>query len=105
MQNFLTSHEEDELRKQHHRELGRKSADRIKVVLMANDARKYHDIAKVLLLHPDTVIQHIQDYVQNKKLHLESGGKDEKLNPEQAIALEGEVDQPLYAKRQTYAPG
>ena len=89
MQDFLTLHEEAELRKQHHRELGRKSADRMKVVLLANAGWKYSEIGDAMLLHPDTIVQHVQDYVENKKLKLESGGKDGKLVSWKADPLAG----------------
>ena len=75
MQNFLTNREETEPRKQHHRELGCKSADRMKVVLLAHAGWKYSEIAAALLFHPDTVVQHVQDYVENKNWVLQAAGK------------------------------
>ena len=70
----------------------------MKVVLLAHAGWKYSEIAAALLLHPDTVVQHVQDYVENKKLGLASGGKDEKLNSAQTLALEAELDRVLYSK-------
>lgn len=86
MQNFLTPNEEFTLRKLHHQECDRKAADRLKVVLLAHAGWTYPEIGEALLLHPDTVVQHVKDYVENKKLKIERGGKDEKLTPEQVLA-------------------
>jgi DNA-binding NarL/FixJ family response regulator len=59
----------------HHKELGRRTADRIKAVLLTD----YRQIAKVLFLDEDTINNHVNEYMKNKKLSIQSSISESKL--------------------------
>ena len=97
MKDFLTTHAQMQLRKLHHQERDRKVADRIKAVLLANEGKTYVEIGHFLLLHHDTVAQHVKEYLESEKLGLNYTGRAEKLTPEQCVLLEAELDLNLYS--------
>jgi transposase len=58
-----------------------------KAVLAYDDGYTYTEISRILLIDDETVRRHIQDYCNENKLSIESGGSDSKLNEKQTQAL------------------
>jgi transposase len=87
MGQLLTEHERLRLLKEHHKEKNRRNGDRIKAVLLGDDGYSYKAIAAVLFLDEETISRHIRDYISKKKLSLNSGGSQSKLNEPQAREL------------------
>ena len=98
MKNFLNEKEKTELKLKHRSERDRKTADRIKAVLLSNEGWEYKQIAKVLLLDDETIRRHINDYVSNKKLNIESGGSFSKLNVDQSGFLIKHLKENTYTR-------
>jgi DNA-binding NarL/FixJ family response regulator len=74
--NFLKTDEREYLKTIHRKESERRTADRIKAVLLADGGWSYKQIAKALLLDDDTVSQHVNEYMENKKLRIQTGGSE-----------------------------
>jgi transposase len=87
MHKMLTLEERRILIKRHRHERDGKVRDRIKAVLAYDDGYSYTEIAKILLLDDKTVARHIDDYLQEKKLTLASGGSDSKLTANETREL------------------
>jgi transposase len=87
MHKILVLEERKNLIKRHRHERDGKIRDRIKAVLAYDDGYGYTEIAKILLLDDKTVSRHIDDYLQEKKLCLSSGGSDGKLTIEETREL------------------
>jgi hypothetical protein len=49
MSKFLSSEEQQELKQRHRKEKDRRTADRIKAVLMSNNGWSFREISKILL--------------------------------------------------------
>lgn len=96
--NFLTEEECQELKLKHRQEKNRRKADRIKAVLLANKGWNYRQIADALLLDEDTVSTHVNEYISEKKLEIESGGSESKLSSEQTEKLIVELESKIYLK-------
>lgn len=64
MKNFLTAQEVLILKEAHHSSRLRKSADRIKTILLLNQGLRYEQIAKLLLLDETTVRRYYNEYKQ-----------------------------------------
>lgn len=87
MHKILTATERKTLIKQHRQERDGKIRDRIKAVLAYDDGYNYSEIAKILLLEDTTVSRHVDDYLQEKRLALASGGSASKLTEAEAQEL------------------
>lgn len=87
MREILTKAERNILVKQHRQERDGKTRDRIKAVLAYDNGYSYSEIAKILLLEDTTVSRHVDDYLQEKKLALASGGSNSKLSESEAQEL------------------
>jgi transposase len=87
MKKILTIAARNELIKQHRHERDKKVCDRIKAVLAYDDGYSCSEIAKFLLLEDTTVGRHIEDYLRENKLSLESGGSDSKLSTHETKEL------------------
>lgn len=98
MKNFLDEKEVIGLRKKHRSERDGKIRDRIKVVLSANYGWEYEEIAEILLLNDETIRRHIKEYLSEKKLRLESGGSESKLNESQTTELKKHLEENTYTK-------
>jgi len=94
--NFLSPEEVAKLRSRHRMDNQRKSCDRIKAVLLANEGWTYVKISDVLLLDEQTISRHVQDYKANKKLKNESGGSKSQLDAAQAESLIQHLKEKLY---------
>jgi transposase len=79
MYNKLSRQVRNNLIARHRKERDGKVRDRIKAVLAYDDGYSYSEIAKILLLDDETVRRHIDDYYNNNKLDIESGGSQSKL--------------------------
>lgn len=64
MKDFLTAQEVLILKEAHHSARLRKSADRIKTILLLNQGFSYEQIAKLLLLDETTVWRYYKEYKQ-----------------------------------------
>lgn len=95
---FLTPEERTVLLKQHKKERDKRIADRIKVVLLRDDAWSLQEIAEALFITDEAVRKHLADYLRNGKLKPENGGSESFLNDEQSAKLLEHVDNRLYSK-------
>ena len=87
MKNFLTEDERSTLKIQHRSEKDRRTGDRIKAILLADKGWTFKHIAEALFLDEETISLHVSDYNSNKKLSIETGGSQSKLNGDQIIKL------------------
>ena len=65
MGKFLTSDQRIILQEAHHSSRFRKSADRIKAILLLNDGFTYKEVAKILLLDEMTIRRYKKEYKEN----------------------------------------
>lgn len=96
MKNGLSSSEKLRLRQLHRQERDGRTRDRIKAVLAYDEGYTYTEIARILLIDDETVRRHIQDYCNENKLSIESGGSDSKLNEKQTQALTAHLSDHTY---------
>ena len=89
MKDFLNQSERDDSKTQHRQEKNRRVADRIKAILLSDIGWSYRQISQALLLDEQTIGRHVDDYLEEKKLTLSSGGSESKLNPLQTRLLVG----------------
>lgn len=87
MKKFLNTSERDQLITQHRKEKDRRTGDRIKAILMADNGWSFKDIAKALLLDQETISRHVKEYIESKKLSISTGGSDSKLSFEQSVEI------------------
>ncbi len=85
MKIFITAAQKAELEHLHDTTRDGRVRDRTKAVLMASEGWTSVMIAQALRLHETTVNQHINDYVNTRKLKPENGGSASRLNVEQTI--------------------
>ncbi|SET62205.1 Transposase [Thorsellia anophelis DSM 18579] len=83
----LTDKEKSELLHQHAKTRDKRVCDRIKAVIHASNGWSVREISTALLISEASVLRHIQDYLNEKKLKPENGGSESKLTPEQTRAL------------------
>jgi DNA-binding NarL/FixJ family response regulator len=62
MKDFLKETEREELKKRHRQEKDRRTADRIKAVLMSDKGGSFREIAAILLLDEETISKHVEEY-------------------------------------------
>lgn len=96
--NFLTKEEREKLRSEHRKERDRKVADRIKAVLSSDAGWTYREISEILLIDEQTISGHVEEYKDNKKLELNSGGSASKLTSQQTVELSLRLEQVTYLK-------
>jgi transposase len=94
----LTEQEEKELKMMHRKEQGKKIADRIKVVLLTNEGWNYLQISRALFINEDTARIHFKEYIDSKKLIINSGGSKSKLSDEDSKSLALHLEANIYAK-------
>ena len=87
MKKFLNTSERGQLITQHRKEKDRRTGDRIKAILMADNGWSFKDIAKALLLDQETISRHVKEYVESKKLSISTGGSESKLSFEQSVEI------------------
>ena len=95
---FLSISERVALTKRHRSEKDGRTRDRIKAVLLYDKGWTFQKIAEALLLNQETVSAHIREYQEDKKLSIETGGSESKLNAEQTSELVSHIEQSTYLK-------
>jgi transposase len=98
MNGFLTAQEREALKYQHRQEKNRRVADRIKAVLLSDKGWTYRQIAEALLIDEQTIGRHVDEYKEDKKLTLSSGGSMGKLSWVQSGELVGHLECVTYLK-------
>jgi transposase len=98
MRVVLTADEIKALEVEHRTERDRRIADRIKAVILHARGWTQILIAQALLISPETVHDHLQEYIKSNKLKPENGGSDSKLNSTQTSALITHLENTTYMK-------
>jgi transposase len=98
MKNFLTESECAELKRRHRREKDRRTADRIKAVLLSNSGWNYREIAEALLWDEETISKHVDEYRTQQKLSIQTGGSSSRLSSEQESGLIKHLESKTYLK-------
>jgi transposase len=83
---------------EHQTERDRRIADRIKAVVLHAEVWSNAQIAQALLIHVDTVGEHLADYVISKKLKPENGGSDSRLDVAETKELAAHIEEKTYTK-------
>lgn len=95
---FLNSAQRESLRQQHRLEKDGRTRDRIKAVLLHDKGWSFKAIAEVLLLDDETVASHVHEYIEKRKLKINSGGSDSKLDESKTVELIAHLEQNTYEK-------
>ena len=85
MKEFLSPEERKELRLQHRSEKDRRRGDRIKAILLSDKGWTFKMIAEALFLDEETISLYVSECIGKRKLNLETGGSESKLNKEQTL--------------------
>lgn len=93
---MLSENERAELKAQHKQERDGRIRDRIKAVLLHDKGWSPQQIAEALLISPQAVRNHLDDYATDRKLRPENGGSEEKLSRQQSEALEIQLQKHVY---------
>ena len=88
MRDFLTASQRASIKQAHRVERDRKIGDRMKAVLLADQAWTLPDISQALFVDEQTVRRHIKDYFDNDRFGGGSGGSQGKLTEEQSLRLQ-----------------
>jgi transposase len=99
MKDFLTAQEVLILREAHHSSQFRKSADRIKAMLLLNEGLSYQQVAKILLLEKTTIRRYEKEYKKNGidgLLENRYSGSVANLTKKQEVALEKHLRNNIY---------
>jgi transposase len=94
----LTAAEKKALEIDHKTERDSRVSDRIKAVLLHAEGWTQVQIAQALRISPETVHDHLQDYIDLKKLKPENGGSDSKLSHTQTVLLIAHLENITYTK-------
>jgi transposase len=98
MKGFLSEEERNALKAQHRQEKNRRVADRIKAILLSDKGWTYRQIAEALLIDEQTIGRHVDEYKEDQKLTLSSGGSMGKLSWVQAGELVTHLERVTYLK-------
>jgi len=98
MREFLSTEERERLRRRHRSEKDGRTRDRIKAVLLSDKGWSFKAIAEALLLDEETVSDHVEAYVKEKKLSITTGGSESKLNKAQSEELICHIEENTYLK-------
>jgi transposase len=98
MKDFLKETEREELKKRHRQEKDRRTADRIKAVLMSDKGWSFREIAAILLLDEETISKHVEEYRTQQKLSIQTGESSSKLSEEQETELVKHLESKTYLK-------
>jgi transposase len=90
MKSFLTEAEHKKIREQHRAEKDRRTADRMKAVMLADKGWSFRRIAEALFLDEETISKHISEYQETEKLRIQTGGSKSKLNSDQTKLKQAE---------------
>ena len=94
----LSQTERESLIRQHKKERDARVCDRIKAVILKSSGWSNKRIAEALLLHPETVAEHISDWNTKKKLKPENGGSESKLTRQQTLELDQHLQNNTYTR-------
>jgi len=94
----LTHEEILSLRAQHKKEHDRRICDRIKAVILSNQGWSNEKIAEALLLHVDTISDHLKEFEELKKLSTNNGGSSSQLNAAHTLELINHIESYTYVK-------
>ena len=81
----LTYKEKSALERRHQKCSDKRECDRIKAVLLSAEGWSSAMISQALRKHQTSIVRHLNDYANSKKLTSENGGSDSYLNEEQTI--------------------
>jgi len=98
MKIMLTAKEKQDLEVQHKTERDSRVSDRIKAVLLHDEGWTQVAIAQALRISHETVHDHLQDYIESKKLKPDNGGSEPKLNQAQTAQLINHLENITYTK-------
>ena len=98
MRIILSQQEKEELELQHRKERDGRIKDRIKAVLLCSEGWKQNQVAQALRIHPETVHDHIEDYIKSKKLKPENGGSASQLTGDQTNEIIAHLEANTYSK-------
>ena len=98
MQIDLTTAQKVELEARHKKERDGRIRDRIKAVLLFNESWTQIQIAQALRICPETVHDHLKDFMNDQKLKPENGGSESYLNQEQTVAIISHLEYKIYIK-------
>lgn len=94
----LTPSQIKELETQHKQERDGRVRDRIKAVLLRAKGWSQVQIAQALIIRPETVHEHLQDFINHQKLKPENGGSQSLLDAVQASAIIQHLEECSYTK-------
>jgi transposase len=97
MKLFLSPSQKQALRSLHRTTRDGRVRDRIKSVIHASNGWSPEDIADALLIHENTVRQHLKEYAEEQKLKPENGGSNSFLTEEQTRELVEHLTHTTYA--------
>ena len=83
----LASQQKIDLELRHKKARNSKEADRIKSVLLRDEGWSVEMIAQALRKNETSIRRHLNEYLQQNKLTINSGGSESRLNNEQTKAL------------------
>jgi transposase len=94
----LSEKKKEELELLHRYERDGRVRDRIKAVLLRSEGWTNSAIAQALRIHEETVRNHVEDWLRDKRLNPENGGSESKLNDRQSRALEAHLEEKTYIR-------
>jgi len=94
----LTPEEIKALQVRHKKERDSRVCDRIKAVVLFAQGWSQVQIAQALMIRPETVHDHLEDFLKNKKLKPENGGSQSLLDASQTQALIQHLEEYSYTK-------
>jgi transposase len=98
MKNKLTTNQRSSLLVKHKKERDKRTADRIKVILLYDDGWTFNEIAKALFIDETTARRHFDDYYEKNKIHPNHKGSKPLLNEEESKDLSQHLEENLYVK-------
>lgn len=98
MQITLTIEQQDALEALHKKEQDRRIADRIKAVLLCNEGWSQIQIAQALRIRPETVRDHLKDFIDDQKLKPENGSSESLVNEQQTTPIIRHLEEQIYTK-------
>lgn len=92
----LTPEQKVDLEALHDASRDKRICDRIKAVLLCSEGWSTKMIAQALRLHETSIVRHIDDYVNKKKLKPENGGSQSYLSIEQTARIVNHLEKHTY---------
>jgi transposase len=92
----LTVDEKAKLETRHKKCRDKRECDRIKAVLLCDEGWSSKMIAQALRIHEASIVRHLNDFIQNKKLMPEGGGSTGYLNEEDTQRLIQHIEKVTY---------